>query len=414
MKPELDYTVLTPSDGSMEALTKASLLDSFSEQVIAFVSDLSNALMRDQRTVEFPEIIAMAYWLRKANVKRMQQDYEANVSNLKMPRGLVFHIAPSNVDTIFIYSLFLSVFAGNKNIVRLSSTPNEQVDAILAVFNETVKQHVDVGRTLLIVRYDHSEEISQYFSSQCDVRMIWGGDETISRIRSIPLPPRAKELTFADRFSMALIDVAGYLAASDEQVSKCAENFYNDSFWFDQMACSSPRMVCWLAADASSEQATQAQQRFWQALEQHLQTREHSISAAAVMDKLVAQCSYAIEGQHAVSIPEGSTALASRVQYTGVVDERFREIHCGSGLFLEVGIGQLPELSDFVDQKLQTVACFGVNAEAISEYVSAEKPAGIDRFVAFGEALNFSPIWDGYNLLEELSRNVDVSRSLNS
>ncbi|MFC6804089.1 acyl-CoA reductase [Deinococcus caeni] len=38
-----------------------------------------------------------------------------------MPRGLVFHVPPANVDTIFIYSWLMSVLAGNRNVIRLSS-----------------------------------------------------------------------------------------------------------------------------------------------------------------------------------------------------------------------------------------------------------------------------------------------------
>src|SRR5229473_1854189 len=38
----------------------------------------------------------------------------------RFPRGLVFHVPPANVDTIFVYSWALSALAGNRNVVRIS------------------------------------------------------------------------------------------------------------------------------------------------------------------------------------------------------------------------------------------------------------------------------------------------------
>ena len=37
---------------------------------------------------------------------------------LLLSRGVVFHIAPKNVDTIFVYSFVLSLLCANKNIIR--------------------------------------------------------------------------------------------------------------------------------------------------------------------------------------------------------------------------------------------------------------------------------------------------------
>ena len=37
-----------------------------------------------------------------------------------------------------------------------------------------------------------------YFSSICDVRIIWGGNTTIEQIRANKLPPRSFDVTFAD------------------------------------------------------------------------------------------------------------------------------------------------------------------------------------------------------------------------
>ena len=58
---------------------------------------------------------------------------------------------------------------------------------------------------ITVVKYD--EDIyTKEFSSICDGRMIWGGDETIKTIRKFETKPKNRDITFADRYSMALID----------------------------------------------------------------------------------------------------------------------------------------------------------------------------------------------------------------
>ncbi|MEM8499279.1 MAG: acyl-CoA reductase [Pseudomonadota bacterium] len=399
------YQVVCPRDNAIEHLIGSQLLDPFSEETLQFTSALSSALMRDGRTAGIPEVTALAFWMRKANVISMQKDFLQPADNFRLPRGTVFHIAPSNVDTIFVYSLFLSLFCGNRNIVRISSTPNAQVDAILAVMNDIISAHPVVAQSMMIVRYEHSEEVSRYFSSLCDVRMIWGGDETIRRIRSIPLPPRAKELTFADRFSLAVLDAEQFLNADDSAMQSCIEGFYRDSYWFDQMACSSPRLVCWRGGE--QRLIREAQTVFWNRVEELLVTEEYSTAPALAMDKLVAQCRFAIEAPSPISIEKTSSLRLARVESNSIPLE-FREVHCGGGLFLEIHIESLADLLHCVDQKVQTMTCFGIDKKDVTAFLAESKPSGIDRVVKFGDALNFSEQWDGYGLLNELTRCVDV------
>ena len=51
------------------------------------------------------------------------------------------------------------------------------------------------------VKYDKSSKATDYFSSACDSRIIWGGDDTINQVRKSPLPARSTDIAFSDRFS---------------------------------------------------------------------------------------------------------------------------------------------------------------------------------------------------------------------
>ena len=62
------------------------------------------------------------------------------------PRGLVFHVPPANVDTIFVYSWALSALAGNPNVVRISSRSAGAADACSTTLNETLGDAAPGGR----------------------------------------------------------------------------------------------------------------------------------------------------------------------------------------------------------------------------------------------------------------------------
>ena len=407
MKPALEkkLQIEVPKRGDLNSVLEKKYLQPFNDDVVALVACLSQKLFRDEEAKKFPELVALAFWMRKKNILELKKDFYDRSENLMLPRGLTFHIVPSNVDTIFIYSLFLSMFCGNSNIVRLSSQSNLQVDVLIRVMNECLAEFPQLAERMLLLRYDHNAEITDYFSSVCDLRMIWGGDETIRRIRLSPLSPQAKELTFADKFSLSVISAQSYNEYEKKDALIAA--FFNDSYWFNQMACSSPRLVCWVGEGEGEGQISLAQEDFWQRLHQHVVKQFPDISAAALMDKYLTQCCYAVESNE-LSIAAMPDKYISRIQisYGEKID---RDLHCGNGLFIEVEMKRLDDLISVLDKKDQTLTAFGFSNDALSDFIKNNRPEGIDRIVPFGEALSFASVWDGYDLLFEMTRSVTVS-----
>ena len=394
--------VEAPLNIDPEAIFTSKTVSPFNENTISFASLFSRYLLRDPEAKLKPELVALAYWMRKTNILQLKEKFHQKSEFPLLPRGLAFHIAPSNVDTIFIYSLFLSIFCGNTNVVRLSSTLNPQVELLIRVLNECFNESPEVARQVLLIRYDHNDEITADFSAQSDLRIIWGGDETIRRIRRFPLPPHAKELTFADRFSLSVIGSQAYL--DYEHKDKLTSAFYNDSYLFNQMACSSPRLVCWV--DENEAVSIAAQTDFWHRLESYVMRQQPDIASAALMDKYLSQCIYAIETDGANSAPSASKFIA-RMQLSDGCKLK-RELHKGNGLFLEVHLKELAGLLKILDRKDQTMTAFGFSSDVLTAFVVDNLPKGIDRIVPFGEALAFSSLWDGYDLLLEMTRSVSI------
>ena len=53
-------------------------------------------------------------------------------------------------------------------------------------------------------------------------------------------------------------------------------------------------------------------------------------------------------------------------------------------------------------------AGFGVEQADFRKFLEETRPAGIDRIVPMGKSMDFSLIWDGYDLIRQMSRRVSM------
>ena len=205
----------------------------------------------------------LVFFCRKANVKLLKKKYFNFLEN-RYGRGLVLHFTPSNVPLNFAYSLFFGLITGNANIIRLSKNNHDQAKILIKIINEVLKKKkfYELRKKINILRYDKSEQITKLLSSICDVRLIWGGDKSINQIRSYSLSPNAFDVTFSDKFSICIISAKNYLKS--KLFRKEAEFFYNDTLFFDQNACTSPKIILWYG---ESENINLAKNKFWKEFE---------------------------------------------------------------------------------------------------------------------------------------------------
>lgn len=79
---------------------------------------------------------------------------------------------------------------------------------------------------------------------------------------------------------------------------------------------------------------------------------------------------------------------------------------CGGGYFYVKRAVNINELSFLKNSKYQTISYFKLSGSDIKLLLSLANGEGIDRIIPLGQALNFNYIWDGYNLLDELSKKI--------
>lgn len=382
----------------IDKMAAVKALHPFDSGVCSFLAELSSLILTDNESKRYPDIVTFGFFCRSANLKKMSAGY-ADERECRIGRGLSFHIAPSNVPVNFAYSLAAGLLSGCTCAVRVSAKHFEQTEIICRHISELLKreEHRDMCDRISVVQYERSETVNAFFSERAGVRVVWGGDSTIAELRRSPLPPRSKEINFADRYSIAVIDPEYYLEKCDHK--RTAQDFYNDTYLFDQNACTSPQLIYWTGECKTAEKASSV---FFSELHS-LVKEKYTMPETASVDKLTAACRLAAD-MHAKVIPMPDQ-LVSVVR----VDElsgRLPEYRCACGSFIEYFNKELEPLKGIINDKYQTIAYIGEISGEIMRFVTENGLSGIDRIVPVGSTMEFSLVWDGYDLIREMSRIV--------
>jgi len=390
----------------VEYLAKEAPTAPFDPLLLDFVHTVSLRIMNSKKIRKQPELIALAYWMRKSHVYQIMQEYRQYYRHsTPLPRGVVLHIVPTNVDSIFMYSWLLALLTGNANIVRLSSRSQVQLQPLLELLNDLLldERFAPIRNRNIILSYGHEDEITKILSSYCQVRVIWGGDQTISHIRSIPLPPAAVEIPFADKFSWCALQAEKILAAPADEYTQLLEQFFNDAFWFNQNACSSPRLIAWVGDDPT---IYAAKQRFWDGLKVIIEKKQVMQDSASRINRMV--CGYRLAAQGiANSISSESADHPYRVHIREITPE-LRQQHPGNGVFWETEVNKLVDLLPFVSYRDQTLSVYGFSQQELCNFAARSQGRCFTRIVPIGQSLTFHYIWDGINLLTAFSRELTL------
>ena len=355
------------------------------ERVLTFCAALSRRLLALGR--EWPDLAALGFWLRPIALKTHLQAYR-----LRSPLGLTLHLVPSNVPTLGIFSWLLALLAGNSAILRLSRRQDPVQQQLLAECAALLAdpQWQVIADRVRFIRYGHEEAITAALSARCDLRVIWGGDATVSAIRAIALPPKARELVFPDRRSLAVLDAAGWreLDAASRQRQHAA--LAQDISQFNQQACASPTTLVWLG-----DWPAPAREALLAAL-----AAPFAQDPANGMERLVNSQLALASGEVLAQTAVGSLSL---LQAGGVQTQ----IATGGGVLLERHYADVPSWLAAGDQ-VQTCVCVGIAPAAVAAWLRQYPDTRIDRLVVPGQALAFDWFWDGQDLLAQMSRQTRV------
>ena len=179
-----------------------------------------------------------------------------------------------------------------------------------------------------------------------------------------------------------------------------AEDFYNDTYFTDQNACTSPRMVVWIG-----DSKEKAKNLFWANLH-NLISKKYTFQPIQSIDKLVNSYLSAIAFSNS-RIENSDDNLIVRVRVSDL-SENVMELMQNSGFFFEYDCDDIMDLRNVCnDKRCQTVGLLGDSKDIIPLIEAGIK--GVDRIVPIGKTMDFNLIWDGYDLFAQLTRIINIS-----
>jgi len=373
-------------------------LKTYSVEITNFLNDLSNVIFQSEEIRLYPDISAFAFWCRYANIQKIKKNY--NDLNKRLGRGLCFHIAPSNIPLNFAFSYVFSLLSGNANIVRIPSKFFPQVEYLCQEIDKVLQSYSEILKRTAFIQYSkEDEDLSIYFSSIADCRMIWGGDSTIKKFKYFETKPNCIDINFSDKYSICIIDGQSVLKTNDQEMIKLANNFYNDTYLMDQNACSSPQLIYWI------NDSKNAREKFWKAIYKFA-TLKYELQDSVVMDKYSKLCIDLIDMDSIESV-SNITNMLYNIELSEL-DLNTIHLRGKCGYFYEYSLSTYDDLFSIITEKYQTITYYGIDAIALELGLIKSCVKGVFRIVPIGEALNIDLQWDGHDMLIKLSRKIVV------
>jgi hypothetical protein len=392
LAPDAFVARLTEARGQVEA--------PFSDARLALAAEVGTTILRRGGQQVSPAVVHFAYWTRSAALKRLAGEFRERLPSgcQARPIGLVFHLPPQNVETVFLYSWMLSYLAGNANVVRLPTALGEEMRSLLDLFLAAFERAGETSQ--LFVNYPSASDLSVRISAESDARIVWGGDAKVRAFADVPLRLGGKSVWFGDRFSLSALNGPALASLDAKGRRSLAEAFYNDVYVFDQMACSSPHVV-YVAGDRNAH--GEAVLALLQSVAEVAREKQVVPATGHAIRKMVEAFASAGRGD-ADSLYWGDNLLTA----AEVVSPEHTERRVGGGYLEYRFIPHLEALEPVLREHHQTLTYFGFTRDEMFTFAGRRADPGLTRIVPVGQALDFDFVWDGYDLPRELTRLVRV------
>jgi hypothetical protein len=373
----------------------------FSDEVLSFFDFISKSIFKIKYIRNFPDLASYGFFCRKSNLENIKKKYLENLTD-RSGRGMSLHFTPTNVPLNFAYSLLFGLISGNTCLIRIGSNHFDETRLFINLLNRVLKKKIfsNFKKKIIILNYKKNKNITNYLSKICDLRLIWGSDKSINEIRESPINPHAYDITFPDRISICIVNSNNYLKS--KKFKRDAENFFNDSYLFDQNACTSPRLIYWFGEKKVN---TIARDIFWKNFEQIHKKRNNSHNNNVfTIEKLTSEMSSIIDLDGSLS-SENEKYYNTRIIIKNLPNNLENYISSG-GFFLEYCNKKISPLQKILTDKIQTISAIGFEPKEIQKKLKLQNQKGVFRIVPNGRATEMGFVWDGFDLPIQMSKKI--------
>ena len=362
----------------------------FNEKILKTFEKISKRILSDKKLIEKKDIFTFGFWCRRKNLEILKKRFCK--SDKIFGVGLVFHVPPANIPVLPLYSLAFGTLTGNSNLIRIPKKNIGYLNQVISLIYEEFKSN-NFHKNNLFISYDRENIISEAISSYSDVRMIWGGDNTIRSFKRFKTKTNCKDLMFGDKYSLAIL----HLKNKDKnKIKDITKNFYNDTFIVDQNACSSPSIIFWYKTNENKISL------FWDQLNKLVKSKYRL--SFGLSSKRFEYLNDLLMNYTNISLQEDKKKIFFRIKINS--NYNLKNFKGFAGIFFEKKINSLKDFNKFLNKKMQTLSFYGLNQNdliKINKEVSKNK--SVDRIIELGRTLEIDFIWDGKNIFKSLTKN---------
>jgi hypothetical protein len=378
-------------------------------QVIAALESWGKSL-ESPELADIPGIVFLRIWMRRGTLEPIIDrelgpeglsggwNRDGSASLRAFPVGVVGHWPAGNIEIQPILSLTCALLGGNASVVRVPSDLVGVSRRLIAKLLETETGR-SLARRIYLAAFDRDRmDVQEAMARSVDGAMIWGGEEAVLAVRSLPFPHWCKIAVFGPRISVAVMDAPTWSDAG-EQASWCLR-LARDVWQFDQQACSSPQ-VLFLEKKAGLSMAD-----FLQALRKAFEAENKAHPRPAIAASLTSaicrtRASWLLENDARDAIfppsPDWTLLLGSGSDLPPLIQGKTLTV-------LEVD--SLEEAVSKFDGNVQMLGLAMADPAAEERLARLAGRRGVDRVVKLGRMHVFVPPWDGVDLVRPMMRIV--------
>lgn len=314
------------------------------------------------------------------------------------PVGIVGHWPAGNIEIQPLLSMTCALLGGNACLVRIPADLLDITSRLITKLVESDSKGILTNRIRLL-GFDHERlDLHRAMAQSVDGAMIWGGEEAVSEIRSLPFPPWARLAVFGPRISVAAMDAASW---SDPQAREAlCRRVARDVWQFDQQACSSPQVLFLENQNGEPVGDFVAALRTAFEAENRVHPRE-TIEGGLTSAICQARAGWLLQAE------TNSAVFPSTPDWTILVGHGPELPQPTQGKTLAVM--EVPDLLDALarlDGNVQTLGLAIADSKREAAIASLAASRGIDRIVPLGRMHVFGSPWDGSDVIRIMVRMV--------
>ena len=314
-------------------------------------------------------------------------------------RGMACHWLAGNVQILGMFALVQSILAKNVNLLKVSSRDDGVFTDLLNAFHgveyTSSDGHVikgdDLLKTISVVYFSRNAvKLGEMMSKEADVRIAWGGRESVETVSAYPARYDAETVIFGPKLSFSVI--AREELSSIQEARKLARKVSVDVSVFDQTGCASPHNLY------IEEGGEVSPEEFSDLLGRSMEKTEIQIPKPTMSAEQVAQI-HSIRGVYDF---KGEVRGSEKMSWTLLLDEldeidkpvysRVLFIHKVNSIF---------DTLKHIDENVQTIGIAAPQEKAL-DYATQATRKGVMRLPLIGRMLNFEMPWDGVFLIDRL------------